>query len=248
MGRHGTIAGRKAAQDSKRAAVFTKYARAIMVAAKGGGDPAYNAALKNAIDKAKSINLPKDKIEQAIKKGTGELAGDTLTEARFEGYGASGVAVIVDVLTDNMNRTTSSVKHIFDKYGGNMGTPGSVSYMFERKGVILIEKDSEGMGAGPEADEDSIMEAGLDAGLEDIIDADEYWEILTATEDVHEVAEALREAGFELVQAEVDFIPNMTTEPKDEQALKSLTKMMDAFEDDDDIQKVYSNCAVPLDI
>jgi len=248
MGRHGTIAGRKAAQDSKRAAVFTKYARAIMVAAKGGGDPAYNAALKNAIDKAKSINLPKDKIEQAIKKGTGELAGDTLTEARFEGYGPSGVAVIVDVLTDNMNRTTSSVKHIFDKYGGNMGTPGSVSYMFERKGVILIEKDGGSAGSEPEADEDSIMEAGLDAGLEDIIDADEYWEILTSTEDVHAVAEALREAGFELVQAEVDFIPNMTTEPKDEQALKSLTKMMDAFEDDDDIQKVYSNCAVPLNI
>jgi len=240
MGRHGTIAGRKAAQDSKRAAVFTKYARAIMVAAKAGGDPAYNATLKNAIDKAKSINLPKDKIEQAIKKGTGELAGDTLTEARFEGYGPSGVAVIVDVLTDNMNRTTSSVKHIFDKYGGNMGTPGSVSYMFERKGVILIEKD--------ETDDDSIMEAGLDAGLEDVIDADEYWEVLTATEDVHSVAEALREAGIELVQAEVDFIPNMTTEPKDEQALKALTKMMDAFEDDDDIQKVYSNCSVPLDI
>ena len=238
MGRHGTIAGRKAAQDSKRAAVFTKYARAIMVAAKAGGDPAYNASLKNAIDKAKSINLPKDKIEQAIKKGTGELAGDTLTEARFEGYGASGVAVIVDVLTDNSNRTTSAVKHIFDKYGGNMGTPGSVAYMFERKGVILIEKEL--------ADEDSIMEAGLDAGLEDVIDADEYWEIHTSVDDVHTVAEALREAGFELEQAEVDFIPNMSTEPKDEQALKSLTKMMDAFEENDDVQKVYTNCSVEL--
>ena len=238
MGRHGTIAGRKAAQDSKRAAVFTKYARAIMVAAKAGGDPAYNASLKNAIDKAKSINLPKDKIEQAIKKGTGELAGDTITEARFEGYGPSGVAIIVDVLTDNSNRSTSSVKHIFDKYGGNMGTPGSVVYMFERKGVILIEKEA--------ADEDSIMEAGLDAGLEDVIDADEYWEVLTAVEDVHTVAEALREAGFELEQAEVDFIPNMTTEPKDDHALKSLIKMLDAFDGDDDVQKVYTNCSVPL--
>jgi YebC/PmpR family DNA-binding regulatory protein len=247
MGRHGTIAGRKAAQDSKRAAVFTKYARAIMVAAKGGGDPAYNAALKNAIDKAKGINLPKDKIEQAIKKGTGELAGDTLTEARFEGYGASGVAVIVDVLTDNMNRTTSSVKHIFDKYGGNMGTPGSVSYMFERKGVILIEKGSGGTGAAPAADEDSIMEAGIDAGLEDVIDADEYWEVHTATEDVHVVADALREAGFELEQAEIDYIPNMTAEPKDEHALKLLAKMMDAFDGDDDVQNVYSNCSAPLE-
>ena len=238
MGRHGTIAGRKAAQDNKRAAVFTKYARAIMVAAKAGGDQAYNASLKNAIDKAKGINMPKDKIEQAIKKGTGELAGDTLTEARFEGYGPSGVAVIVDVLTDNMNRTTSAVKHIFDRFGGNMGTPGSVSYMFERKGVILIEKGL--------ADEDSIMEAGLDAGLEDVIDADEYWEVRAAPEDLHAVADALREAGLELEQAEVDFIPNMDSEPKDEQAQKSLTRMLDSFEDDDDVQKVYTNCSVAL--
>jgi YebC/PmpR family DNA-binding regulatory protein len=238
MGRHGTIAGRKAAQDSKRAAVFTKYARAIMVAAKAGGDPAYNASLKTAIEKAKGINMPKDKIEQSIKKGTGELAGDSLTEARFEGYGSSGVAVIVDVLTDNMNRTTSSVKHIFDKYGGHMGTPGSVSYMFERKGVILIEKD--------EADEDGIMEAGLDAGLEDVIDADEYWEVRTDVEDLHAVADALRQSGYELVQAEADFIPSIEAEPKDEQALKSLAKMWDAFDDDDDVQKVYTNSTVPL--
>jgi YebC/PmpR family DNA-binding regulatory protein len=238
MGRHGTIAGRKAAQDNKRAAVFTKYARAIMVAAKGGGDPAYNASLKNAIDKAKAVNLPKDKIEQAIKKGTGELAGDTLTEARFEGYGSSGVAVIVDVLTDNMNRTTSAVKHIFDKNGGNMGTPGSVAYMFERKGVILIEKEK--------GDEDAIMEAGLDAGLEDVIDADEFWEVRTAAEDLHAVADALRGAGFELEEADVDFIPNMESEPKDDQALKSLSKMVDAFEDNDDVQKVYTNSSVEL--
>jgi len=153
MGRHGTIAGRKAAQDNKRSAIFTKYARAIMVAAKAGGDPAYNASLKNAIDKAKSGGMPKDKIEQSIKKGTGELAGDTLTEARFEGYGASGVAVIVDVLTDNMNRATSVVKHIFDRNGGNLGTPGSVSYMFERKGVILIETGA--------ADEESARHAWI---------------------------------------------------------------------------------------
>ena len=240
MGRHGTIAGRKAAQDTKRAAVFTKYARAIMVAAKAGGDPAYNASLKNAIDKAKGINMPKDKIEQAIKKGTGELAGDSLTEARFEGYGPSGIAVIVDVLTDNMNRTTAAVKHTFDRFGGNLGTPGSVSYMFERKGVILMEKSA--------AEEDDIMEAGLDAGLEDIIDADEYWEIRTSTEDLHAVADALRETGYELEQAEVDFIPNMESEPKDGHALKSLSKMIDAFEDNDDVQKVYSNCSAALDL
>ena len=238
MGRHGTIAGRKAAQDNKRAAAFTKYARAIMVAAKAGGDPAYNASLKHAIEKAKSVNLPKDKIEQAIKKGTGELAGDILTEARFEGYGPSGIAIIVDVLTDNMNRTTSAVKHTFDRFGGNLGTPGSVSYMFERHGVILIEKDA--------ADEDGIMEAGLDAGLEDVLDADEYWEIRTSTEDLHNVSDALREAGYQLEQSDVDFIPNMETEPKDEHALKSLSKMINDFEDNDDVQKVYTNSSIPL--
>ena len=238
MGRHGTIAGRKAAQDNKRAAIFTKCARAIMIAAKNGGDPAYNAPLKHAIEKAKSGGMPKDKIEQAIKKGTGELAGDSLTESRFEGYGPSGVAVIVDVLTDNSNRATSSVKHIFDRHGGNLGSQGSVSYMFERKGVILIEK---GM-----ADEEAIMEAGLDAGLEDLIDADEYWEVRTATEDLQAVADALREAGFSLEEADVDFVPNIDAKPKDEQALKTLTKMIDAFENDEDVQKVYTNCSVPL--
>ena len=238
MGRHGTIAGRKAAQDNKRAAIFTKCARAIMVAAKGGGDPAYNASLKHAIEKAKSGGMPKDKIEQAIKKGSGELAGDSLTESRFEGYGPSGVAIIVDVLTDNSNRATSSVKHIFDRYGGNLGTPGSVSYMFERKGVILIEKGL--------ADEDSIMEAGIDAGLEDVIDADEYWEIRSSAEDFPVVADALQDAGFVLEESDIGFISNIETEPKDEQALKALTKMVDAFENDEDVQKVYTNCSVPL--
>lgn len=240
MGRHGTIAGRKAAQDNKRAAVFTKYARAIMIAAKGGGDPAYNASLKNAIDKAKGINMPKDKIETSIKKGTGELAGDTLTEARFEGYGPSGIAVIVDVLTDNMNRTTSAVKHTFDRFGGNLGSQGSVSYMFERKGVILIEKDA--------ADEDGIMDAGIDAGVEDVIDADDYWEVRTAPEDLHAVADALRDAGIVLEESDIDFIPNMETEPKGDSALKSLTKMINDFEDNDDVQKVYTNCSIPLEI
>ena len=239
MGRHGTIAGRKAAQDNKRAAAFTKYARAIMVAAKAGGDPAYNASLKHAIEKAKGVNLPKDKIEQAIKKGTGELAGDVLTEARFEGYGPSGIAVIVDVLTDNMNRTTSAVKHTFDRFGGNLGAPGSVSYMFERRGVILIEKGN--------ANDEEIMEAGLDAGLDDVIDADDYWEILTSVDDLHAVADALREAGYEFVQADVEFIPNIESEPKDEHALKSLSKMIGEFEDNDDVQKVYTNCSTPIE-
>ena len=149
MGRHGTIAGRKAAQDSKRAAMFTKYARAITVAAKAGGDPDYNPGLRVAIDKAKAISMPNDNINRAIKKGTGELAGETYEELTFEGYGLGGVAVIVEALTDNKNRTTSSVRSTFDKYGGNLGTQGCVSYMFSRKGVILIEKTDD-------IDEDSL--------------------------------------------------------------------------------------------
>ena len=151
MGRHGTIAGRKAAQDSKRAALFTKYARAITVAAKAGGDPEYNATLRLAIEKAKAISMPNDNINRAIKKGTGELAGETYEELSFEGYGVGGVAVIVEALTDNTNRTTSSVRSTFDKYGGNLGTPGCVSYMFSRKGIILVEKTDE-------VDEDALME------------------------------------------------------------------------------------------
>ena len=238
MGRHGTIAGRKAAQDNKRAAVFTKYARAIMVAAKGGADPSYNASLRTAIDKAKSISMPKDKIEQAIKKGSGQIEGESYEEARFEGYGPSGVAVIVDVLTDNMNRTTSAVKHIFDRFGGNMGAPGCVSYMFERKGVILIEKSV--------SDEDSIMEAGLDAGLEDVIDAEEFWEIRTSPDDLTAVVDALLATGIENEQADVEFIPSIEAAPKDDHALKSLSKMVDSFDDNDDVQKVYTNSSVEL--
>ena len=130
MGRHGTIAGRKAAQDSKRSALFTKYAKTITVAAKDGGDPEYNSSLRVAIEKAKGIGMPNDNINRAIKKGTGELGGSSYDELKFEGYGAGGVAIIVDCLTDNTNRTTSAVRSLFDKHGGNLGTPGCVSYMF----------------------------------------------------------------------------------------------------------------------
>ena len=239
MGRHGTIAGRKAAQDNKRAAVFTKYARAITVAAKGGGDPDYNVSLKHAIDKAKSINMPNDNIARAIKKGTGELAGESYETGSFEGYGAGGVAVIVDVLTDNRNRTTAAMKHAFDKYGGNLGVPGCVSYMFERKGIILIEKTDE-------ISEDSLMEAALDAGMEDMITYDDSFEIQTTVESFNEVAEALKEAGYELLEADVEYVPSMETTPTDEGDIKNLKKMIDILEENDDVQKVYHNCTLDL--
>lgn len=239
MGRHGTIAGRKAAQDNKRAAVFTKYARAITVAAKGGGDPDYNVSLKHAIDKAKSINMPNDNISRAIKKGTGELAGESYENGSFEGYGAGGVAVIVDVLTDNRNRTTAAMKHAFDKYGGNLGVPGCVSYMFERKGIILIEKTDD-------ISEDSLMEAALDAGMEDMITYDDSYEIQTTVESFNDVAEALKKAGYELLEADVEYVPSMETTPTDEGDIKNLKKMIDILEENDDVQKVYHNCTLDL--
>lgn len=240
MGRHGTIAGRKEKQDSKRAAMFTKYARAITVAAKNGGDPEYNVALKHAIDKAKGINMPNDNIKRAIKKGTGELAGESYETGSFEGYGAAGVAVIVDVLTDNKNRTTASIKHAFDKYGGNLGTPGCVSYMFSRKGVIIIEKTDA-------VNEDELMEAALEAGMEDMNTYDDSFEILTSTEDFDNVAESLKQAGYEFVEADIEYLPSMESEPKNENDIKNLRKMIEILEDNDDVQKVYHNCAFDLD-
>ena len=230
MGRHGTIAGRKEKQDSKRAAMFTKYARAITVAAKNGGDPEYNVALKHAIDKAKGINMPNDNIKRAIKKGTGELAGENYETGSFEGYGAAGVAVIVDVLTDNKNRTTAAIKHAFDKFGGNLGTPGCVSYMFSRKGVIVIEKTDA-------IDEDALMEAALEGGMEDMITYDDSYEILTAPDDFDAVSEALKAAGYEFVEADIDYLPSMESEPTDEEDIKNLKKMIELLEDNDDVQR-----------
>ncbi len=240
MGRHGTIAGRKAAQDSKRAAMFTKYGRAIIVAAKGGGDPDYNATLRVAIEKAKAIGMPNDNIKRAIKKGTGELAGETYEELTFEGYGVGGVAVIVETLTDNRNRTSSSVRSSFDKYGGNLGTPGCVSYMFARKGVIIIEKTDE-------IDEDELMEAALEAGAEDMITHEDSFEIQTDPGAYTDVHSALSDAGYEFVDSDVEFVPSMEAAPKDEKDLKSLKKMIDVLEENDDVQKVHHNCSVDLE-
>lgn len=239
MGRHGTIAGRKEKQDSKRSAMFTKVARAITVAAKNGGDPDYNAELKQAIDKGKAINMPNDNVTRAIKKGTGEIEGVTYEEMSFEGYGASGVAVIVDVLTDNKNRTTSAVKSTFDKFGGNLGTPGCVSYMFSKKGVIVIEKTDKIV-------EDDLMEVALDAGMEDMIVYEDSYEILTSPEDFREVADQLRKAGYEFIEADIEYLPSMEVTP-DSQDITKLTKMIDILEDNDDVQKVYHNCAIQLE-
>lgn len=239
MGRHGTIAGRKASQDAKRAQLFTKYARAITVAAKDGGDPEYNVALKHAIEKAKSINMPNDNINRAIQKGTGELAGETYESGSFEGYGPGGVAIIVDVLTDNRNRTTSTVKHAFDKHGGNMGVPGCVSYMFERKGIILIERTDN-------LKEDQLMEDALESGAEDVLSHEDSFEILTTTDVFSEVHEALKALGYSPLEADIEFVPSIEATPTGDD-LKKLIKMIDVLEDNDDVQKVYQNSSVSLE-
>lgn len=239
MGRHGTIAGRKAAQDSKRAAMFTKYAKAITVAAKDGGDPEYNAGLRVAIEKAKAISMPNDNIQRAIKKGTGELGGASYEELTFEGYGVGGVAVIVDCLTDNNNRTAASVRSTFDKYGGNLGTPGCVSYMFSRKGVFVIEKTDE-------IDEDELMETMLEAGADDMVTEEDCFTIYSEPDVYTEVYQALQEAGYEFVESDIEKVPSMESAPKDEHDIKKLKKMIEVLEENDDVQKVHTNCSIDL--
>ena len=233
MGRHGTIAGRKAAQDSKRAAMFTKYARAIIVAAKAGGDPDYNPTLRVAIEKAKGIGMPNDNINRAVKKGTGELGGETYEELSFEGYGAGGVAVIVDALTDNKNRTASAVRSTFDKYGGNLGTPGCVSYMFSRKGVIVIEKG--------DLDEDTVLETALEAGADDMVAQEDCFEIITDPSVYTDVHQAITDAGYEIIESDIEYVPSMESTPTDPSDIKNLRKMIDILEDNDDVQKVHTN-------
>jgi len=240
MGRHGTIAGRKAAQDSKRAALFTKYGRQIIVAAKAGADPDYNATLRVAIEKAKAIGMPNENIKRAIKKGAGGTDGESFEELLFEGYGVGGVAVIVEALTDNKNRTAAAVRSTFDKHGGNLGSQGCVSYMFARKGVLIVEKTDE-------VDEDALMEAALEAGAEDMITHDDSYEIQTDPSAYTDVHGALTGAGYEFVESEVEYVPSMEAAPKTDEDLKQLKKMIDILEDNDDVQAVHHNCSADME-
>ena len=234
MGRIGNIVNRKNKQDSKRAQVFTKYARLISVAAKeGGADPEYNASLKTAIEKAKSMNMPNDNIERAIKKGAGGGDGENFEHIVYEGYGAGGVAVLVNALTDNKNRTAGNVRYYFDKNGGNMGTSGCVSFMFDRKGVILIENNGS-------ISEESLMEIVLEAGIEDFISTEEGFEIITQPEDFDAVNEAIKSNNIEVLSSEITMIPQNYT-AVDETNAKNIEKMIDMFEEDDDIQEIFTN-------
>ncbi|MBB6215698.1 YebC/PmpR family DNA-binding regulatory protein [Anaerosolibacter carboniphilus] len=235
MGRHGTIANRKEKQDAKRAQIFTKYARLITVAARqGGADPEYNAALKTAIDKAKGINMPNDNIDRAIKKGEGGLDGANFESIVYEGYGPNGIAVIVETLTDNRNRTGANMRYYFDKNGGNLGTTGCVGFMFDRKGQIIIE-------ANGKINEDELMEQALEAGAEDFISEGGGYIIITAPEDLYTVKDALAEKGYVFVSADVAMIPQTTVKLTDPEHIKLMNRLVDMLEDDDDIQEVFHN-------
>lgn len=234
MGRIGNIVNRKNKQDSKRAQVFTKYARLISVAAKeGGADPDYNASLKAAIDKAKAMNMPNDNIDRAIKKGAGGSDTENYEHIVYEGYGAGGVAVIVNALTDNKNRTAGNVRYYFDKNGGNMGTSGCVSFMFDRKGVIIV--DNEGS-----VEEDQVMEIALESGAEDFIVHEDGYEIVTSPETYQDVRSALEAQNVDILSSELTMLPQTYTRVEEEHA-KRIEKMIDMFEEDDDIQEIFTN-------
>ena len=233
MGRHGTIAGRKEAQDKKRAASCTKRVRLITVAARGGENPEFNVALKHA------INMPNDNINRAIKKGAGTDGSTAFETLNYEGYGPAGVAIIVEALTDNKNRTASSVKMAFDRNGGNLGVSGSVSYMFGRKGEIIIEKTDD-------IDEEALMEVALEAGMEDMETLEDSFYITTETANFDAVADALRNAGYKLLEADIQYLPSIEVETLEENDLQKLRKLIDVLENDDDVQKVHHNYAGEL--
>ncbi len=227
------IQHRKGRQDEKRGAAFSKLAKEVTVAAKmGGGDPAFNPRLRLAVDKAKAVNMPKDKIDNAIKKGTGELEGVDYVEVRYEGYGIGGAAVMVDCLTDNKTRTVADVRHAFSKYGGNMGADGCVAFQFKHCGQLLF---------APGTDEDALMEAALEAGAEDVASNDDgSLEVITGPWDFSDAKEKLEAAGFKAEFGEVSMKAQNETELAGDEAVR-MQKLLDALESLDDVQEVYSS-------
>lgn len=232
------IQAKKGKADAKRAKVFTKIGKEIMVAVKeGGANSDANPRLRDVIAKAKANNMPNDNITRSIKKASGELGDVTFEEITYEGYGPAGIAVIVNVLTDNKNRSAGNVRHAFTKHGGNLGSTGCVSFMFQKKGQMVIEK-KDGL------DEDEIMMMALDAGAEDFEAEDEVYVITTAPEEFGTVREALESQGLEFLETEVKMIPDTYTEIDEETSTK-FQKLLDQLEDDDDVQDVYHNAEFP---
>ena len=234
-----TIKHKKGAADAKRGKLFSKLSRAIMVAAKEGGpDPGSNLALQNAIEKARSYSMPKDNIERAIAKGAGEGAdGASFETVVYEGYGPEGVAVIVEALTDNRNRTASDVRHLFSKHGGNLGATGAVAWQFERRGVVLVDADG--------VDEDELMLAAADAGAEDVELDGTTFVVSAAPEDLSAVRQALESAGYALESAGLSMVPKTTVAIADESTAKQVVRLVEGLEENDDVQDVYANFDIP---
>ena len=231
------IKHRKGRQDAKRGQMFTKATKELMLAAKlGGSDPVMNSRLRMAIDAAKGMNMPKDKIDTAIKKGTGELTSGSIEEVVYEGYGPGGVAVLVEGVTDNKNRTVAEIRKIFSKAGGNLGESGCVGWMFQTYGVLTFDKNR--------YDEDQLLEVGLEAGVDDVIDDGDAWEVRTAPEDYLAVKQAFEEAGIEIQNAEVAKLPQTYVELDVETAEKAL-KLYEQLDEHDDVHKVHANFEIP---
>ncbi len=229
------IKNKKGKEDARKGKVFTKLARLITVATRQGGpNPDFNPQLKVAIDKAKAENLPNDNIERAIKKGSGEDDSANFETITYEGYGPGGIAVMVKCLTDNRNRTAPDIRHIFDKNGGNLGTPGCVSFMFNEKGLIGILKPDN-------CDSDDFILTAIDYGAEDVIDRGEAFEIITTPENYYDVRKALEDDGYEFVESDITFVSENYSKLSDEDDIKKMDKLIDALEDNDDVQDVYTN-------
>lgn len=229
------IKNKKEKSDAQRAKIFTKLGREIAVIVKAGGpNPDSNGKLRDAIAKARSNNMPNDNIQRCIAKAAGETGGNDFEEITYEGYGPKGVAVIVETLTNNRNRTAADMRHYFDKYGGNLGQTGCVSYMFDKKGVLIISAESS-------AEEDAVMMDALDSGADDFTAEDGIYEILTAPENFSFVREELENRGYSFLTAEIQMIPQTTVELTDEEDIKNMNKLIDMLDDNDDVQNVYHN-------
>jgi YebC/PmpR family DNA-binding regulatory protein len=228
-----TIKRKKGAADAKRGQLFSKLSRAIIVAAKEGGpDPESNAALAGAIQKARDNSMPKDNIERAIQRGAGGAEGDSYESMLYEGYAAGGVAVICTILTDNRNRTASDLRYIFTKNGGSLGTPGSVAWQFDRKGIVLLDREG--------VDEDELMEVALAGGAEDVAEDGSQWQITTDPVDFMSVRRALEDAGIGYASAELTMVPKTTVAPSEKEA-RQVLRLVDLLEENDDVQDVYAN-------
>ncbi len=233
------IKNKKAKTDAQKGKIFTKIGRELAVAVKAGGpDPSVNSKLADVIAKAKANNMPNDTISRSIKKAAGEGDGANYEELVYEGYGPAGVAVIVELLTDNRNRTAGEIRHIFDKAGGSMGATGCVSWMFDKKGIIVVAKSDS-------VDEEELMMGALDVGAEDFVPQEDSYEIYTKPEDFSSVRQALEEEGYEFVEAQTDMVPQNTVAVSGDDVLKKIYWMLDQFDDHDDVQNVYHNAELP---